>query len=459
MNYTQAVQNKFLDFADTYSLASAKSFTVAFSGGVDSTVLLHLMNGFCNRQGIKLSALHVNHMIRGEEADRDELFCVDFCNKLGINLTVKRFDIPTLCQSEGLGTEECARKYRYKALLEHVGGENDCLIATAHNANDNLETIIFNLTRGCSLTGIAGIPPKRDNIVRPIICCSKEEILGYATENSLPFVYDSTNSNTDYTRNKIRHKIIPILKEINPSIAEKIGNFSASVRNDDMYLKQEAEKYADVWETKALKELEAPILHRVILMKFAHNTECKLEYSHITALEKLIRQNQNNSFLSLPGKITVVIEGGRLCLRKSQKLVKADYIVTLSEGENIVSHDNCTVILCSDSDFQKKYNLLPQNLYKISIHKVLDFDKIDGAMLARSRKEGDSYKSGGMTRTLRKLFNNAKTPLYVRETLPVICDSSGIVWLPGFDLCDRVKVTSSCQNKYHLIYLKNFSET
>lgn len=459
MNYTELVEAKFTAFAEKYSMLDTASVLAAFSGGADSAVLLHILNKVCRERNIRLFALHVNHMIRGDEAARDENFCREFAAGFEIPFECVRIDVPALSQSTGKGLEECARDCRYQALFDFCESHGIEKLATAHNADDNLETVIFNLARGCSLSGICGIPPVRGNIIRPLLLCSKEEIIGYAAENEIRYVYDSTNSDTEYTRNFIRHKIIPNLKELNSSLTENISRFSQIAREDNAYLDGIAKKHLPESDINVLKTLDAPILHRVISLKFEQNTKCHLEAVHINAISKLIEKGQNNSSVSLPQKMQAVIENSRFVIReKTAALPFSPYSADLIAGENTVRADDSVIFISINDSDKDKYILSKQNLYKIFIYAAIDFDKIYGKLFIRNRNEGDAYRCGGMTRTLRKLMNGKKLSAAVRNTLPVICDEKGIVWVPGFGVRDGLKVSEHTKNICRLYYMKDPSD-
>nr|MBR2040323.1 tRNA lysidine(34) synthetase TilS [Clostridia bacterium] len=231
------IEKIILDTVSAYSLfKKGDVVTVALSGGADSVALLYALNQLKNDLGITLKAVHLNHQIRGDEALRDESFVKDFCDSLNIELICERIDVPQFAKSNNLSLETAARKARYN-LFERV---NEGAIATAHTASDNLETLLLNLARGTSLDGLCGIPVKRDYIVRPIISATREDIENYCKDNNLKFVTDSTNLTDDYTRNKIRHKIVPVLKEINPKAELSALKTSKSLTEASAFLKQEA---------------------------------------------------------------------------------------------------------------------------------------------------------------------------------------------------------------------------
>lgn len=250
-----------------------RNITVALSGGADSVALLCCLYMLKEELDISLSACHVNHNLRGEESDGDELFVRRLCRMLDIPLYVRNIRVADYVGRHE-STELVARRIRYDFFGELGRGR---LIATAHTASDNCETVLINLIRGTALSGLCGIPPKRDNIIRPLIDCTREEIERFCRENSLGYVTDSTNLTDDYTRNKLRLNIIPELKRINPSLVAAIGRMSRSVTLDDKYLDkiacgEKSKAYRDgKYYVPALCSLDECILRRVAAMILEEN--------------------------------------------------------------------------------------------------------------------------------------------------------------------------------------------
>ena len=185
------------------------------SGGADSVCLLLSLFKLSKELDITVEALHVNHCLRGSESDRDEEFCRNLCSKIGVKFSAEKCNVNDYAVNNSLSTELAVRELRYMIFNQYTQGKK---LATAHNADDNLETVLLNLTRGTALKGLAGIPPIRGNIIRPLLEITRKEIEEYLALNKMNFVTDSTNLTDNYTRNKIRHSIIPLLREINPSL-------------------------------------------------------------------------------------------------------------------------------------------------------------------------------------------------------------------------------------------------
>lgn len=263
------MDNKIRETISRYNmLDKGDTVVVGLSGGADSVALLHILLSFREEYGLTVTACHINHNLRGAESDSDEEFVKNLCQRL--NVPLERVSINVKDNSsphESL--EETARKLRYKEF-ERICKQNNAKLATAHTASDNAETVLINMLRGTGTKGLSGIPPLRDYIIRPLIRCSREEIEEYCQKNGLSFVTDSSNLTDDYTRNKIRHNIIPLLKEINPSFIGAVARMTAIVGEDTDFLENCAEERAreyltdGKYDSKALKTLPRAIKCRII---------------------------------------------------------------------------------------------------------------------------------------------------------------------------------------------------
>ncbi len=459
-------QKNLFSALDVYSMLDAQSgVLVGFSGGADSTALLYFMKKLCDERGLYLRALHVHHGIRGEEADRDAEFCRKICEYLNIDFTLEKVDIPSVAKEQGKGIEEAAREFRYNTFVKAVKTDSrlSC-IATAHNADDNAETVIFNLTRGSGIDGLCGIPPIREisgiSVIRPLIYASKRDIIGYLNEIGAEYIFDSTNDDTAYTRNFIRHEIIPRLEKVNPSFLDSVKRMTVNIREDAAYLDSAAEKF--VLDNAAngrisavlLCDAERPIAVRAVCRMFSSVSEKTLEKVHIDAVLSLAAANRNGSSVSLSGGIRAVIEGGQLYFTDEAECVPTSFEYQLHEGVNCFKNPDFAVFVakCGNmrADLQKDNETL-QNIYKLSIHTIISSDKIN-LMSVRSRRDGDSYVFGNMTRKLKKLYNDRGYSKKQRYETPIFCDEAGIVWVPGFPSADRVKPNG---NDIKLIYYYN----
>ena len=434
-------------------LDNQKGILVGYSGGADSTALLHIMKELCDERGLYLRALHVHHGIRGGEADRDAEFCRTVCEGLGIDFTLERADIPNLARESGRGLEETAREFRYDAFVRAVKSDPRLTcIATAHNADDNAETVIFNLTRGCGASGLCGIPPIRMlsgiPVIRPLIYTSKRDIIGYLTENGTEYIFDSTNNDTAYTRNYLRHEIVPRLERVNPSLLDALKRMTRSLREDTEYLDLTAERFVSEnvadghVKAELLSKTERAIASRAVCRMFSLVSDETLERVHIDSVLSLAEGGRNNSSVSLPGGALAVIEGGYLYFTNESDLKPIQFEYTLHEGVNRFENPDFAVFVAKSEDCREdlqKDNETLQNIYKLSIHTILSSDKINHMLSVRSRRDGDAYVFGKMTRKLKKLYNDRGYSKKKRCRTPIFCDKDGIVWVPEFPVADRVK--------------------
>ena len=409
-----------------------KGVLVGFSGGADSVFLLCFLIEYKRRNNLTfpIHAVHINHGIRGEEADRDEVFCREFCSNLEVEFSSVKYDVPTIAKENHTGLEETARNIRYNAFAEIITGRDDLYsIAVAHNQSDSAETVIFNILRGCGTKGASGIPAVRDNIIRPLVNIKKSEILCVLDKAKVPYVTDSTNQMNDYSRNYIRNEVIPILTRICTDPEKMIARFADNLQCDNEYLESLAEDFLlnnPTVTNKALSDLHPSLFIRVL--KLMAGAESVGISARIVEDVSLNLSNDNFSYSLIGG--TFLCERGICTVRKDQPIY-FDYCVYLSEDVNYIKEINVEALL-SDKPFDKTYS----NVYKKSIQVDLSSAIINGKAYLRPKKDGDSIYYGGMTHKLKKLFNDRKIPLEMRKKIPVLCDDNGVVWLPGFGVRD-----------------------
>ena len=426
---------------DEYSMLEhlKRGVLVGLSGGADSVMLLYLLlkirSEICD---FPLVAVHINHMIRGEEADRDEKFSEDLCRKLNVEFRSIHINVPEISREERIGVEEAARNARYAAFRQIIESDDSVsAIAVAHNATDNLETVIFNMMRGTGISGMAGIPPVRDNIVRPLIYSSKKDITDALNKASIDYVIDSTNSNVEYSRNYIRGEIVPRLYALNADAEAMTARMCKNLREDNDYVNGVADKIIsdhlnDGYISKdVLANAPKPLFYRVLFKMVEQVSRVKPERAHIDAIHDLI--GGGNFSYSLPGKLRFVSENGLCSIGNDILQTSSEYCVKLGYGVNEIPGYSTVVIISNDKTF-KNYS----NIYKISIQTQIPSDIIDNGLSVRTRRDGDSYVFGGITRKLKKLFNDRKIPPSLRQHIPVVVDDTGIAWVPGFRVRDGI---------------------
>jgi len=326
----------------------------AVSGGADSVCLLHWLS---RQPDLTVIAAHFNHHLRGEESDRDESFVRDLCRQWRIPLTVGQGDVKAFSAREGLSIEEAARTLRYAFLNQAADTEGCDLIATAHTADDNAETVLLNLIRGTGLKGLAGIPPVQGRVVRPFLSASRKEIESYLKSHDLPHVEDSTNQNSAFSRNKLRLQLVPWLKDLNPRALEHINAAAAQAREADKYLDRQAKQAFTALGTgpgwvsfpwAALQEAPPPLRPRLVLLLLDQMNVGRKDFGAVH-LEAVLRL-ENERSLDLPHNVVARRERGRLFLTRRQEfparapltsgepLSWGNYVLTLlphPEGEGL----------------------------------------------------------------------------------------------------------------------------
>lgn len=413
-------------------IKNSRGILVAYSGGADSSLLLHYL---VRRYGCeKISACHVNHMIRGLEADSDEDFCRETCKLLEVQFFSKKINIPEIAKNDGLGVEEAARRERYKYFSECADGR---LIATAHNATDNLETVVFNLCRGSGLAGLGGIAPVRDGIIRPLLSLTSEEVRDACHSLGISFVTDSTNLTCDYTRNYIRHEIVPRLRKINESCDTSALRCSRIARTSFEYIESEGQKLIEsdnfIYRENFIKAKKPVAISALRSMYKKHTGTAEgLSEVHLEDVYRLAA-SKNSGELSMPHKFKFILQGGKLSFgQTSKKEFTEDSFILPLDGKIHSFGEHFAVCAVKGTDTP----VYDENIYNLFIKHSLAFDKIDGSILIRRRHSGDKILSGNLHKKLKKLMCDKKIPESIRDALPIFCDNSGIIVAPGIALRD-----------------------
>lgn len=421
MTKSEGIMEEKIKYAvDTFGMDKAYGrVIIGLSGGADSTLLLH---HFAKRAE-EVLCVHVNHMIRGAEADRDERFCRELCKELGVELLVCRIDIPALSRERGTGVEETAREERYRVFNEELKKRGFDAILTAHNADDNIESIIFNLARGSGINGLSGIKPKNGNIYRPLINLPKSEIVSYLDDNNIKYVTDSTNSDVAYTRNYIRHKIVPELRRLNPALDASVTRMSASLRQDEELILGMADSFVGARcqggcaPLEEMKALHASVRARVLKLL----AEKSLDFKSIKACEDIIFTSECGSYVNLSGGISFKKERDYVHFMSTEALCTGDYSYPLTDGVFIKELG----LYVSPAPLDQEPCLTVR----------LRADSVCGALTVRSKRDGDIIKSGGITKKLKRIFCDRHIPSHERGRIPIIEDECGIVAVG--DICIR----------------------
>lgn len=416
-------------------LRSGEPVLVALSGGADSVALLHALRAL----GYPVQGFHLNHCLRGAESDRDEAFCRALCVRLGVELTVERVDVAAAAREQGNGVEETARRMRYARLQDAAQGMK---IATAHTADDNLETVLFHLVRGTGPKGLAGIPPVRGQIIRPMLRVERMQVEEYLASIGQDYVTDSTNADDAYTRNRIRHTVVPALREIQPSAAQAAARLGDLLRQDEDCLNGlvqacmvQAVRPDGAWEIAPLRQVHPAVRTRALRRLLAQDGMPlrDLTAQHIFALEQLLESEKPSASCDLPHGFTARREYSALrFVREGEQPIRlAVPLVVPSEQTLWNGSVRVSVhVLEKNEVFYKSFNTF-----------CVDCGTIDFVSLCvRTRKAGDRIRltETGGSRTLKKLLIDRKIPRYKRDGLAVIADKNGVIAVQDIGMdCSR----------------------
>ena len=429
----------------------------AVSGGADSMCLLHLAWSMAEAGGFQVAAAHYHHGMRGAAADADAAFVETFCKERNISCVVERGDVYGQAQRLGLGVEETGRRLRYE-FLRRTAEELGCnRIATAHNADDNLETLLLHLVRGAGLHGLAGIPPRRGEIVRPLLTTSRLDIEAYLAEHGLTHVEDCTNADESYARNRIRRQVVPVLRQLNPRLTESAAETMGYLRSDNDYLNAQAAaacahaRWAEddlVIEARYIAQLPAAIApraaRRMLEMMGDGNTDCSA--AHLKAIVDLAAGEDPSAVAFLPhGRLVQRVYKDLLFTTQSEPLPPFSPTPLNLDGETAPEGTpwrcRCWATTCPAEGE-------PGVLY-------LALEAVEGELVLRPRQTGDEIalpRRGG-TKTVKKLFIDEKVPRRDRDRVPVLADGAGVLAVAGFG-ADQSRLAQPGQPAYALIFWK-----
>ena len=390
----------------------------ALSGGADSVCLLHLLHSLQRELDLTVIAAHYSHGIRKESAAAEEKFVHSLCTELGIECHVGRGDVPAYAAAQGMGMEEAARTLRYDFLYA-LAEQLDCeVIAVAHNREDSAETVLLNLTRGAGLSGLAGIPAVNDRVVRPLLGVSRREIEAYNEQNGLTWLTDESNADVVYSRNRIRHAVLPQLRKINPDADRAICRAADTLAQAQDFILQSAlqllscERELGRIDRRLLRSAHPALYHAVFTLLLR---EVKADSRVLDA-----RKTEAVAALALGDRVSGEIDLGLdLCARVEYTdlcMINPALEAACAEGEEIELHPGVPVLW---------------NGWEIELDAAegiaFDAEAIEGPLLLRSRRTGDRIALAGGHKSIKKLMIDRKIPVKNRDRIPVICDNKKVL--------------------------------
>lgn len=440
-----------------------KKICVAVSGGRDSIALLHYLHTHAEPFGIALCAVNCDHGIRGEASANDSAFVKDICGKWGIPLDFYKTDCVALAEKSGLSVETYAREWRKKCYFKAKTNFNADAVATAHHMNDNAETVLFNLARGSGLAGMRGIcdgtykteTGEAVEIIRPLIECTRAEIDGYIKENNIPFVEDETNAGNGYTRNYIRHNVIPQLEKAVPSAVKSIYRFSRLADEDEQYFNDIISERnlinLTIWGGEIYFCKEKPVFTRAVVnvLKLLKEDIKDYTYGHIERLYDLQFAAAGKKFEFL--SFTAYSEKGRIAICRRDMLdLKQNSAARFKDFYVCDRKDyfGQYIEVCNENDLQGALEYLrnncPRNIENVKIKTLkFDADGIPEDAAVRFMQTGDRFtKFGGGTKNLGDYFTDKKIPVRLRGLIPLVAVGNDVLIVCGVEISDKVKITA-----------------
>ncbi|HIC95925.1 TPA: tRNA lysidine(34) synthetase TilS, partial [Candidatus Bipolaricaulota bacterium] len=442
---------------DHRMLSPGERVLVAVSGGVDSIVLLHLLHELQGELGISLAVGHLDHRIRGEEARADAEFVAKEAEKLKLPLVLEESDVPRYAEERGLSLEEAAREVRYQFLEEAAEKVGAAKIALGHHRDDLVETLLLNLIRGTGLSGLRGIAPVRGKFIRPLIGCSREEIIAFARERGLEYRQDRTNLEQRFLRNRVRMELLPLLEGYRPGVAARLARTARMLGEAADYLEELARgRLAKLVLAQREGELvldrgkflrEEPFLQSLILREAVRSLRGSLRdlgFEHLQKMRELSARKEGEAEFHLPGEICFLRRGERLILGKGRaKPRRAEppayaFELPLRLGENLFNEIGWRFTL----EEVEPARVRALEFDRDPLKAVINRDRIDGPLSVRNWRPGDRFRPLGMegTKKLQDLFIDEKVPREERSRIPLVCDRQGIIWVVGLRLSDDYKV-------------------
>lgn len=458
---------KVLDLIKKNSMINnGDSIVVGVSGGPDSVCLLHVLWRLREELNLRIVAVHINHMLRGSESDRDEEYVKSLCEKMNIELQALRIDIKKISKEKNQSLEETGRDERYRhfgIIADNIGASK---IAVAHNKNDQAETVLMNIIRGSGLDGLKGMDYVRGRIIRPLLDVERSEIETYCEVNKLNPITDSSNLDNIYSRNKIRLNVIPYIDSLfDCNLVKSIDRMNRLIKDDIDFIDNKINKmyYTSVLKKESeevelllgkIKNMHVAAKRRIIRKSI---NEVKgnvkgIESIHIENILEMIDNGKVGSKLCLPGiKVGRTYDSIRFYMKEKQPDVFDFNVGLIIPGKTEMGggrHSFETTII---SDF----NINEYKPVKGSSNiQFFDYDKLPQGINIRKRKEGDYFRpvNSKGTKKLKEFFIDSKVPREIRDSIPLVAKESEIIWIVGYKISDKFKVTENTKRVLKISY-------
>ena len=448
-------EQKVLKFIDRQKLIEPGiKLLIALSGGPDSVFLLHFLKKYVRRLKIEIAAVHINHQLRGTESDEDEKFCRELCEDNGVEFRSEKIDVKNFAAINKFSVEEAARNLRYSEFEKACELLPADKIATAHNMNDNTETVLLNLFKGTGLKGISGIPIQRQNIIRPLLILTKEEILEYLRNNDIKYRIDKSNLDSSITRNYIRNEIVPsLIAKINPSLHESIFNSSLVFKSSsnlisgfvDEIMKENVKCFNERVEIdiQIVERYGKEILGEVFKKGIAQNFKKEFSYSDFLKLSDLF-ENQVGRKVYFSAKI--------VAYREREKIVMYDESAVMQFEPGEVIPGNPVLLPCGEFVIEETTTREIDLSDKTNFIEYISGNEIEGNFVLRKWESGDKFIPLGMSgfKKISDFLNEQKVQSSFKKEQLVLTDRNHIIWVLGLRIDNRYKVSPTTKKVYKL---------
>lgn len=447
-------EEKLLKFIEEKNLIEKNDkVLVALSGGSDSVFLFHFLLKFKKKFRISIGAVHINHGLRGKDAVADEKFCLNLCEQNSVPVHLISKDVKRFAKQNKISLEEAGRDIRYREFQILAKKFNYTKIATAHNCNDNSETVLLNLVKGTGISGLSGIPYKRDNIIRPVLPATKDEILHYLSRKKFRFRIDKSNYSNDYDRNFIRNELFPLIKsKLNPAVDEKIFNTSEILKRlktqVDKIVKEELKNIV-IFEKNQLsirlsstKSFEKDVSRDIFKAAIEQNFKVSINYNNIDDLNRLL-EKAPGSRIYLQDNLEAVKERNEILIYRRKTEAENKNLEIKPGGSVKISGRKFSINLCKN---------IPDKFLQDRNIEYINGDTIKGNFKIRRWQKGDRFQPLGFkgTKKISDFLTEQKVNSSEKKKQLLLTNDGKIVWVIGKRMDERYKIVKNVQKVYEL---------